>query len=93
MYRTDLDVIKGISIIAVVLFHMGLLETGYLGVDAFFVSNGFFIIPTVYKSIFDNKFSFIGFMMKRTIRMLPLVVVASVLSLVLGYFLMMPDIS
>ncbi len=37
MYRQDLDVLKGIAIIAVVLFHIGLLKSGYLGVDAFFV--------------------------------------------------------
>ena len=91
MYRTDLDVIKGISIIAVVLFHMGLLKTGYLGVDAFFVINGFLVIPSVYKGILENRFSFIGFMVKRTVRLLPLIVLASALSLVLGYFLMMPD--
>ena len=91
MYRTDLDVIKGISIIAVVLFHMGLLKTGYLGVDAFFVINGFLVIPSVYEGILENRFSFIGFMVKRTVRLLPLIVLASALSLVLGYFLMMPD--
>lgn len=46
-YRQDLDSLKGIAIIAVVLFHMGLLESGYLGVDIFFVINGFLLIPTV----------------------------------------------
>ena len=44
-YRHDIDAIKGISIIAVVLFHMGLLKSGYLGVDVFFVINGFLVIP------------------------------------------------
>ena len=46
-YRKDIDALKGISIIAVVLFHMGLLKSGYLGVDVFFVINGFLVIPSV----------------------------------------------
>lgn len=29
-YRKDLDALKGIAIIAVVLFHIGLLKSGYL---------------------------------------------------------------
>ena len=44
-YRFDLDLLKGLSIIAVVLYHIGWLSTGYLGVDVFFAINGFFIVP------------------------------------------------
>ena len=91
MYRQDLDVIKGISIIAVVLFHIGLLKSGYLGVDAFFVINGFLIVPSVLKYIQQSSFSFFEFMMKRTVRLLPLVVIASVVALSIGYFVMLPD--
>lgn len=35
LYRTDLDLIKGIAITAVILYHVGLLPYGYLGVDTF----------------------------------------------------------
>ena len=72
MYRQDIDVIKGIAIIVVVLFHMGLLKSGYLGVDAFFVINGFLIIPSVIKSFDNNNFSFWNYIEKRTLRLLPL---------------------
>ena len=90
-YRHDIDAIKGISIIAVVLFHMGLLKSGYLGVDVFFVINGFLVIPSVVKKIDLASFSFLGFIKKRIVRLLPLIVLASVVALGLGYFLMMPD--
>lgn len=36
MCRQNIDVLKGIAIIAVVLFHLGFLKSGYLGVDLFF---------------------------------------------------------
>ena len=91
MYRKDLDVIKGIAIIVVVLFHMGLLKSGYLGVDAFFVINGFLIIPSVLKKMESNNFSFWQYIEKRIMRLLPLIVLASSISLGIGYFVMMPD--
>lgn len=50
-YRQDIDSLKGIAIIAVVLFHLGLLESGYLGVDIFFVINGFLLVPSVCKVV------------------------------------------
>ena len=86
-YRQDIDSLKGIAIIAVVLFHLGLLESGYLGVDIFFVINGFLLVPSVCKAIDDSAFSFFNFMEKRIVRLLPLIVLASVTSLILGYFL------
>ena len=43
-YRYDLDLLKGLVIIAVVLYHAGWCKSGYLGVDVFFVLNGYFII-------------------------------------------------
>lgn len=33
----SIDLLKGIAIIAVVLYHLGLSKFGYLGVDIFFV--------------------------------------------------------
>lgn len=91
MYRQDLDVIKGVAIIAVVLFHIGLLKSGYLGVDAFFVINGFLIVPSVIKQIQLSSFSLIVFLQKRIVRLLPLIVIACIVALGLGYFLMLPD--
>ena len=45
MKRFDyLDVLKGIAIIAVVLYHIGYMPFGFLGVDIFLVVNGFLLI-------------------------------------------------
>ena len=90
-YRHDIDVVKGLSIIAVVLFHLGLVKSGYLGVDAFFVINGFFLIPSLYKDLLSKEFSYLFFLEKRIVRLLPLITIASAICLVVGYIGMLPD--
>jgi len=67
MYRQDIDAINGIAIIAVVLFHMDLLKSGYLGVDAFFVINGLLMIPAGMKRIEKNEYSFSNFLEKKIV--------------------------
>ena len=89
-YRLDLDALKGLCIIAVILFHAGLLRSGFLGVDAFFVINGYLIIPSIFKRIEENSFSYVEFLKKRVIRLYPLVLLVCALSLVLGAFFMLP---
>lgn len=89
-YRLDLDALKGLCIIAVVLFHAGLLRSGFLGVDAFFVINGYLIIPSIFKHVEENSFSYVEFLKKRVIRLYPLVLLVCALSLVLGAFFMLP---
>ena len=91
VYRHDIDILKGLSIIAVVLFHLGLVKSGYLGVDAFFVINGFFLIPSLYKNILCKDFSYRAFIKKRILRLLPLISVASLVCLAIGYIGMLPD--
>lgn len=91
MHRNDIDAIKGISILSVVLFHLGLLKSGYLGVDVFFVINGFLVIPSVCKQFDQKSFSFLNFMEKRMVRLMPLVVIASAVCLLVGFIGMLPD--
>lgn len=90
-YRKDIDALKGLSIIAVVLYHIGLLKSGYLGVDVFFVINGFLIIPGLCNKIGADEFNYFAFLKKRVTRLLPMVVLASIACLIIGYFGMLPD--
>lgn len=39
--RMALDFLKSISIVAVVLYHLGIMKNGYLGVEVFFVISGY----------------------------------------------------
>ena len=89
-YRKDLDILKGFSIIAVVLYHLGILPYGYLGVDTFLVINGFLIIPSVIRSQVNGKYPLISWFVKRMSRFLPIVFIASAVCLAVGYFVMIP---
>lgn len=47
--RTDIQVLRGLAVLAVVLFHSfeERFPNGYLGVDAFFVISGFVVTPLI----------------------------------------------
>ncbi len=53
------DVLKGVAIIAVVLYHLGVSEYGYLGVDIFLVFAGYITMSSVHCST-NSKFLIIG---------------------------------
>ena len=89
--RKDIDVLKGIAIISVILYHIGFLKSGYLGVDLFFVINGFLLVPKVLRGISKDEFEYFDFIKKRISRLLPLVILACVVSLITGFALMLPD--
>ena len=89
-YRADLDLLKAIAIISVVLYHMGCLPSGYLGVDVFLVINGYFVIPPLLRNELDVK-GLITWNLKRLFRLYPLVLIASAVCLLVGYWGMLPD--
>ena len=90
-YRKDIDLLKGIAILAIVFFHLGLLDTGYLGVDVFFVISGFLILPRICSELTDGSFQYFPFIQKRLLRWMPLVVVASFVCMIVGFWGMLPD--
>lgn len=89
-YRHDLDLLKGLAIIAVVLYHAGWCKSGYLGVDLFLVLNGYLVIPKVVNDIEDRRFRYFAFLEKKIFRLLPLVLLIGGLSLAIGYWRMLP---
>ena len=89
-YRNDLDLLKGLAIIAVVLYHAGWCKSGYLGVDVFLVLNGYLVVPKLMTEIEEGRFRFFAFLEKKVFRLLPLVLLVSGLSLSIGYWGMLP---
>lgn len=96
-----LDELKAFAIIAVVLYHSGFMPFGYLGVDVFLVINGFLITKSLAKhylnggSLEEDRGScwriYYDFILHRFARLLPVLLVAEIVCLVLGFFAMLPD--
>lgn len=84
------DVLKAIAIIAVVLYHMGICEFGYLGVDIFLVIAGYFTSKSVEKQII-NRGGYFSFVLNRAFRLWPLLLLIGVICLTFGWFMMLPD--
>ena len=89
-YRNDLDLLKGLAIIAVVLYHAGWCKSGYLGVDVFFVINGYLVVPKVVDEIAAGRFHYFSFLEKKLFRLLPLVLLISAFALCIGSMEMLP---
>ena len=60
-YRRDIDGLRAIAVIAVIIFHFGALPNGYLGVDVFFVISGYLITGIIAKELSENRFSIVNF--------------------------------
>jgi peptidoglycan/LPS O-acetylase OafA/YrhL len=90
-YRSDIDGLRTIAVLSVIIFHLGYLPYGYLGVDIFFVISGYLITKIIDTEIMSNKFSIKQFYLRRIRRILPLVLVVTIISLIIGFFVMLPD--
>ncbi len=91
IYRKDIDGLRAIAIIPVILFHLGYLANGYLGVDVFFVISGYLITGLVYNEVEENKFSILKFYERRIRRIFPLVLFTTAIAFILGLIFMLPD--
>ena len=76
-YRKDIDCLRGISVLAVILYHFkfNYFSGGYLGVDIFFVISGFLITSIILEEISLEKFSLINFYERRIRRLFPALIV------------------
>ena len=90
-YRTDIDGLRALAVVAVILFHLGFLPNGYLGVDVFFVISGYLITSIVYGKSAAGKFSIVDFYERRIRRIIPLLLVVTTIALAIGLVLMLPD--
>lgn len=92
-YRSEIDGLRAVAVVPVVLFHAGLplFDGGYLGVDVFFVISGYLITTIILDDIAAKRFSILTFYEKRCRRILPAFVVMVLGSLVPAWLWMMPD--
>jgi peptidoglycan/LPS O-acetylase OafA/YrhL len=72
-YRTDIDGLRAIAILSVVLYHAGFegLPGGFAGVDIFFVISGYLIGGHIFSELRTGRFSYLNFYKRRARRILP----------------------
>ena len=66
----DIDGLRGVSVLLIVVFHMfprELLPGGFVGVDVFFVISGF-VVTSSMKNELGHGFSFSAFYKRRVLR-------------------------
>ena len=89
-YRPDIQILRGIAVLAVIGYHLGFpIAGGFLGVDIFFVISGFLITGTLMRSKGSLTYIIILFYRKRLRRILPASVYITLLTL-LASFLFLP---
>jgi peptidoglycan/LPS O-acetylase OafA/YrhL len=72
-YRSDIDGIRSLAILSVVLYHAGVpgLTGGLTGVDIFFVLSGYLIGGHIFSELHADRFSYLRFYQRRAKRILP----------------------
>jgi peptidoglycan/LPS O-acetylase OafA/YrhL len=92
-YRADIDGLRGIAVIAVMLFHTwpSFLRGGFIGVDVFFVISGYLISGIIFSALDSpSGFSFTNFYFRRARRLFPALLVVLTFSICLGWFVLLP---
>jgi len=91
-YRGEIDGLRAVAVLPVILFHSGLqwMPGGYVGVDVFFVISGFLITSILVRELDAGKFSILNFYERRARRILPALFLVMAMTAVLGTILMLP---
>jgi peptidoglycan/LPS O-acetylase OafA/YrhL len=94
VYRPDIDGLRAVAVIAVVLYHAGVpgVTGGFIGVDVFFVISGFLITSQLASSRETGVFSLLtDFYARRSRRILPALTVVASVTVILSWLFLLPD--
>ncbi|MGA0608372.1 acyltransferase family protein [Phenylobacterium sp. VNQ135] len=91
-YRADVDGLRALAVLPVVLFHANVsgFSGGYVGVDVFFVISGYLITAIIRQEQSAGGYSVRSFYTRRIKRIIPALFVMMALVLVVGAVVLMP---
>ena len=92
-YRAEIDGLRALAVIPVILFHAGfeLFSGGYVGVDVFFVISGYLITTILIEDIENDRFSLVSFYERRARRILPALFFVMFLCIPFAWVWMLPN--
>jgi len=92
-YRPEIDGLRALAVIPVILFHAGFngFRGGFVGVDVFFVISGYLITTQILHDQKAGKFTIAGFYERRARRILPALFFVMMASLIPAWLWMLPD--
>jgi peptidoglycan/LPS O-acetylase OafA/YrhL len=87
-YRQDIDGLRGICVLAVVVFHVfpSLAPGGFLGVDVFFGISGYLICQLILRQLQGHDFSLFGFFASRIRRIFPALLLVFLFCVIVGSY-------
>lgn len=92
-YRPDIDGLRAVAVLAVVIFHAfpAVLPGGFAGVDVFFVISGYLITGILTNALRDGRFSIAGFYVRRIRRIFPALITVLFAVYAIGWFCLTGD--
>lgn len=92
-YRREIDGLRALAVVPVVMFHAGIggFSGGFVGVDVFFVISGYLITGIILDAMAQGKFSFAAFYERRARRILPALFVVVAATLILSSVVLLPE--
>lgn len=84
--RADVQALRGLAVLLVVLYHTQIAPFGYLGVDIFFVISGFLVTSLIATQLEQSRFCFWEFYYRRAKRLLPAAYVVVALTMIAAPF-------
>lgn len=98
VYRPEIDGLRAIAVVAVILYHAdldffgtNLLSGGFLGVDIFFVISGYLITTILVTGFRTGELTLLQFYERRARRILPLLLLVITTSIPLSWLLLLPS--
>ena len=91
-FRSDINGLRAIALIAVVLFHFSpsIAPGGFAGVDIFFVISGFLMTGIIFKGLNTDSLNLVDFYLCRANRIIPPLAVLCIILLFVTWFLLPP---
>ncbi|WP_405330821.1 acyltransferase family protein [Leeuwenhoekiella sp. LLG6367-2.1] len=92
-FRYDINVLRAIAVIGVVLFHFHVpfFDGGFAGVDIFFVISGYLMSKIIITGLYNDSFNVLDFYKKRATRIIPALLLLVLFVLIVGQIIFFGD--